>query len=173
MMPGHERAIVPSPAETGRVPSRLGHCVSDEIPTAEAARRLAVSANAVRKRLRRRTLTGRKTDAGWIVSWTELAARSATHQDVSEPASALIRRLEDEVQYLATSSRRVMKRRAGCIIPSPAPSERIPELPSGETVQDAAQSENLAPRSDEIREMESTLTQPAWCRFWRRIRGGG
>ena len=50
--------------------------------------------------------------------------------------------------------------------------ERLPELPVGQTVQDAARTHTVAPQRDETGRVESALPEPVWRRWWRRVTGG-
>jgi hypothetical protein len=51
-------------------PESVRTVVGTTIPLAEAALRLGITAEAVRKRIQRGKLDGHKTDDGWLVVWT-------------------------------------------------------------------------------------------------------
>ncbi len=74
--------------------------VPTTVPIAEAAARLGVSVDAVRKRIQRGKLTGHKTDSGWTVVWIEPDIRPDNVQPPVPESSALVDDLRDQVAYL-------------------------------------------------------------------------
>ncbi len=74
--------------------------VPTTVPIAEAAARLGISVDAVRKRIQRGKLTGQKTDSGWTVVWIEPDIRPDTVQTPVPESSALVDDLRDQVAYL-------------------------------------------------------------------------
>ncbi len=63
--------------------------VPTTVPIAEAAARLGISVDAVRKRIQRGKLTGQKTDNGWTVVWIEPDIRPDNVQTPVPESSAL------------------------------------------------------------------------------------
>src|SRR5215210_4249600 len=90
-MSGHRPESVQNPIPTA---------VQTTIPIAEAAARLGISADAVRKRIQRGKLTGHKTDEGWTVDWIEPDISPETVQTAVHGQSVLIESLQDQVDYL-------------------------------------------------------------------------
>ncbi len=74
--------------------------VPTTVPIAEAAARLGISVDAVRKRIQRGKLTGHKTDSGWTVVWIEPDIRPDNVQTPVPESSALVDDLRDQVAYL-------------------------------------------------------------------------
>ncbi len=74
--------------------------VPTTVPIAEAAARLGISVDAVRKRIQRGKLTGQKTDNGWTVVWIEPDIRPDNVQTPVPESSALVDDLRDQVAYL-------------------------------------------------------------------------
>jgi len=122
--------------------------VQTTIPIAEAAARLGISADAVRKRIQRGKLTGHKTDTGWTVDWIELDSGPEPVQTVSIDASAVIARLESEVAFLRSelASRTEEVRRKDHLLAGAL--ERIPAVSAGGSGQDAAVTHERAPVGD-------------------------
>ena len=124
---------------------------SPHLSVKDAARRLGISPEAVRKRLDRGTLHGVKRGRVWLVS---LSAEDAPQDAVPDARGmppdaapdALVAHLQDEVAFLRgeLESRTEELRRKDHLLA--AALECIPELPA--TVEDAAVSETRAPLSD-------------------------
>lgn len=74
--------------------------VQTTIPIAEAALRLGISADAVRKRIQRGKLSGQKTAEGWTVDWIEPDSGPELVQTVSSESSALVESLQQQIDYL-------------------------------------------------------------------------
>jgi hypothetical protein len=74
--------------------------VQTTIPIAEAASRLGISADAVRKRIQRGKLSGQKTDQGWTVDWLEPDIGPETVQTTSSELPALVESLQLQIDYL-------------------------------------------------------------------------
>jgi hypothetical protein len=106
------------------------------VPIVEAAARLGISVDAVRKRIQRGKLIGHKTDQGWTVVWIEPDIRPDSVQTGVPDQSAVIVRLESEVDFLRAelSDRTEEIRRRDHIIAGLVESLRA--LPAG-TVEDA------------------------------------
>jgi hypothetical protein len=152
----------------------------------EAAARLGVTPDAVRRRLHRGTLAGDKTEEGqWRVWLPEPvpeaetgdrpdAARSSPGPDTTPPGRSpadaeLIEALQATVTDLRTrlDAEGEARRRADHIILEL--SRRSPELGTGE---DALQNANTGPQSGTVASEPSDTTRPAWRRLWRRVTGG-
>jgi hypothetical protein len=106
------------------------------VPMAEAAARLGISVDAVRKRIARGKLTGHKTDQGWTVVWTEPDSRPDSVQTGVHDQSAVIARLESEVDFLRSelAGRTEEIRRRDHIIAGLV--ESIRALPAGDLPQE-------------------------------------
>jgi hypothetical protein len=154
------------------------------LSVSETAARLGITPDAVRARLHRGTLVGEKRAGIWHVVFpmtpTEAGPTgtrqdaTGTQQDTDRRAiDALIARLETENAYLrqVLDAEIEARRRADHLVAGFL--ERMPELPTGEpSRQDASQSENLAPRSDETSGVRPSSVVPVWRRWWRRMTGG-
>jgi len=123
--------------ESVQTPDRTA--VQTPIPIAEAAARLGISADAVRKRIQRGTLAGHKTDTGWTVDWVDPDTGPDRVQTPSTDASAVMARLESENAYLRQTLDASIeaRRRADHLVA--ALMERLPALPAGEPLQNAPQ----------------------------------
>jgi hypothetical protein len=132
------------------------------VPIAEAAARLGISADAVRKRIQRGKLTGHKTDQGWTVVWTELDIRPDSVQTGVQDQSAVVARLESEVEFLRSelSDRTEEIRRRDHIIAGLVESMRA--LPAG-TVDNAPQEAQTGTLRGDLDAMAPT-TLRAWLR---------
>ena len=169
--------------------------VQTTIPIAEAAARLGISPDAVRKRIQRGKLTGHKTDTGWTVDWIEPDRSPESVQTASYDPPTLIESLESQVDYLRdqvtaerTARTEAERRHAAEIerrdVLLREALERIPQmplgLPTGDIHEHTVQNANAAPVRDDppARAAESmkpsadTLTL-GWRKWWRRITGGG
>jgi len=58
----------------------------------EAAARLGITVNAVRQRMKRGTLTGRKTAGGWLVEWRPTTTMVGDHAPTDRPTTPVGRR---------------------------------------------------------------------------------
>jgi hypothetical protein len=123
--------------------------VQTTVPIAEATARLGISVDAVRKRIALGKLTGHKTDQGWTVVWTESDSRPDDVWTGAHDQSAVISRLESEVDFLRGElARRTEEiRRRDHIIAGLVASMRA--LPAGESARDAPQDANTAPLWDD------------------------
>ena len=74
--------------------------VQTTVPIAEAAARLGISADAVRKRIQRGKLIGHKTDEGWTVDWIETDSRPETVQNVAADSSVESARAQERIAGL-------------------------------------------------------------------------
>ena len=156
----HDNTSRPRPESVQTAPQTA---VQKTIPIAEAAARLGISADAVRKRIQRGKLTGHKTDEGWTVDWIEPDSGPDTVQTVSAASSALITALQGQIDYLKDQveaerrAREEAERRHASEIERRDvlmrdALERIPQLPSGlpadEQTQDRPQERAAAPSRD-------------------------
>ena len=139
----------------------------DRVTIQEAARRFGVSEGAVRKRVTRGTLEHDKEDDGRVYVYLDERDTRGV-DDVQDTgvrpvsSSALISRLEDEVEFLRDQVRRqqeIIAQQAVTMRQLSAPSE------APEDVQRAAQSEE-PPESTGGPENQSSRP------WWRRIFGG-
>ncbi|MCD6031186.1 MAG: hypothetical protein K0S78_3360 [Thermomicrobiales bacterium] len=146
----------------------------------EAAVRLGISPDAVRKRLERGTLRGEKRGGRWRVA-LEPDAQADTDQDgtpdavrtpVDAGADSLIARLESEVAFLRSelTDRTEEIRRRDHIIAGLV--EQLRALPAGESARDAPQDANTDPLRGVGTPEASQTRQSAWRRWWRRMTGG-
>jgi hypothetical protein len=119
------------------------------VPIAEAAARLGISVDAVRKRIQRGKLTGHKTDQGWTVVWTEPDIRPESAQIGVPDQSAVVARLESEVDFLRSelAGRTEEIRRRDHIIAGLVESVRA--LPAGVASPDMPQERDPAPVRDD------------------------
>ncbi|MDP9357125.1 MAG: hypothetical protein M3R02_17930 [Chloroflexota bacterium] len=150
--------------------------VPTTVPIAEAAARLGISVDAVRKRIQRGKLTGQKTDNGWTVVWIEPDIRPDNVQTPVLESSALVDDLRDQVTYLRDQlaierdARAEAERRHAAEIERRdvllrEALERIPQLPAAlPTTPHAAPSPH---RATEVAELAGDAPVP-WWRFWER-----
>jgi hypothetical protein len=163
---------------------RTSNGQTEHLTFAEAAARLNISTDAVRMRVRRGKLASVSLNNRTFVLWPQPPAAEqenelrtertgSANRSAVQPDDRFITRLEDEISFLRAelAARTEENRRKDHIIAGLI--ERLPVLPSGDTTQDAATTQNRGPQRDEIRDMGSDPTMPAWRRLWRTIRGGG
>lgn len=148
---------------------RASNGPSEHLTFAETAERMGISIDAVRMRVKRGTLVSVRLNERTFVVWPQPerlhdrgsnADRSAVHEE------ARIAHLEAEILFLRQQLDHQAHIIAGLV-------QRVLELPAGEPVQDAAQTQKMAPRSEDQPVMASTPMALAWRRWWRRMRGGG
>ena len=126
----------------------------------EAALELGITVNAVRQRIKRGTLTGIKTEAGWLVDMVATNQESGTDRPTTRPTShtsaatdhqptidlaplvSHIATLEDQVQRLTEASTmwQIRARQA---------EEQLKALTAGTTEPETTFSASGSPRSDE------------------------
>ncbi len=123
--------------------------VQTTIPITEAAARLGISADAVRKRIQRGKLTGHKTDTGWTVDWIDPDSGPETVQTPSADQSAVVARLDAEVAFLRSEleARTEEIRRRDVIIAHLVDQTRA--LPAGAPPRDIPQEASRGPQSDD------------------------
>ncbi len=149
--------------------------VQTSVPIAEAAARLGISVDAVRKRIQRGTLTGQKTDTGWTVVWTEPDIRPDTVQTPVPEPSALVDELRDHVAYLRDQLDREREARSDADRRHAAEIERrdvlmreaLDRVPAIGAGHDAPSASPAAPGAAETPAPGSDAS-PAWWRFWAR-----
>ncbi len=168
--------------------------VPTTVPIAEAAARLGISVDAVRKRIQRGKLTGQKTDSGWTVVWIEPDIRPDNVQTPVPESSALVDDLRDQVAYLrdqlaverearAEADRRHATEIERRDVLMREALERIPQLPPGGSHTPAGASSDgpsdaqgritppgRAPRAPESRLGSSPLPPLAWRKRRRWLR---
>ena len=149
--------------------------VPTTVPIAEAAARLGISVDAVRKRIQRGKLTGQKTDTGWTVVWIEPDIRPDTVQTAVPDLAPLVDELRDQVAYLREHLALEREARAAADIRHAAEIERrdvlmrealarIPALGAGQDASDAAPA---APGgADTVK--PGSAAPASWWRFWER-----
>ncbi len=151
--------------------------VPTTVPIAEAAARLGISVDAVRKRIQRGKLTGQKTDHGWTVVWIEPDIRPDTVQTPVPESSALVDDLRDQVAYLRDQLASERDARADAERRHASEIERrdvllrealgrIPQLPAGDAPR-ARQEPHHATHDGE----PAADTSSWWGRLWARLRG--
>ncbi len=156
--------------------------VPTTVPIAEAAARLGITVDAVRKRIQRGTLTGQKTDTGWTVVWTEPDSRPDTVQTAVPEPSALVDDLRDQVAYLREQlalereAREAADRRHAAEIERRdvlmrEALDRVPALGAGHdsdvVARDAPSAAPAAPGGADTVRPGSDAPLP-WWRFWAR-----
>jgi len=163
----HRPESVPTPVQT-------------VVPIAEAAARLGITIDAVRKRIQRGKLAGHKTDSGWVVVWTEADTRPdivpTAVQNDSAVVDALRNQLErqqEEIEFLRRQSEESERRHAAEIerrdILLRDALRLIPQLPSGETRTDPPVTSPFAPGSTETPNAgQDTSLSRSW---WRKLLG--
>jgi transposase-like protein len=128
----------------------------DRVTVQEAARRLGVSEQAIRKRVKRRTLEHEKEEDGRVYVYLD-----AVEDDAPNPHSdPLISRLEDEIAYLREESRR----KDEIIMQQAITMRRLSAPESPETASGAGAEEGPPEQS----EGPETGAQRPW---WRRLFG--
>ena len=150
--------------------------VPTTVPIAEAAARLGITVDAVRKRIQRGTLTGQKTDTGWTVVWTEPDIRPDIVQTAVPELAPLVDELRDQVAYLREQLALEREARAAADRRHAAEIERrdvlmrealdrVPALGAGRD-RDALDASPATPGGTETPEPGSDAPAP-WWRFWR------
>jgi hypothetical protein len=136
----------------------------------EAARRLGVSEQAVRKRVKRGTLDHDKEEDGRVYVYLDTVLDDG-QDDVPNPHNdALISEMRDQIQYLREENRRkdeIIMQQAMTMRQLTAPNEATeppeqPEPPSGAS--DEGDASERYPEPQEAGEHRS---------WWRRLLGGG
>ena len=138
------------------------------LPLAEAARRLGISENALRKRVRRGTVAAAKgADGRWYVylpTDTGQAIGQATATPSGQAPDALTDALRQEVEWL----REQLSRKDQTIVALAARvadlADRIPALGAGA---DTTTTRQDAPGATERREPGQDAPLPWWRRWWR------
>ncbi len=149
--------------------------VPTTVPIAEAAARLGITVDAVRKRIQRGKLTGQKTDTGWTVVWTEPDIRPDTVPTAVPDLAPLVDELRDHVAYLREHLAREQEARSEADRRHAAEAERrdvlhrealarIPALGAGRDAPDASPA---APGAPEPPAPKSVASVP-WWRVWER-----
>ncbi len=142
----------------------------DRVTIQEAARRLGVSEGAVRKRVTRRTLQHDKEPDGRVYVYLDVGGRRGVDDGrdagVDPHNSALISRLEGEVEFLRDQVRRqqeIIAQQAVTMRQLSAPPEAPQEAPEdAETVAEPPEGPEPRPATGGARE----ATRRPW---WRRV----
>ena len=138
----------------------------------QAATRLGISVDAVRKRIRRKTLRAYKVGGQWRIILDEPAATDQPHDRVGDQddrpghdqgiASSLIAQVQSEVAFL----RQLTEHQAGVIAQQAQTiadlARRVPELPAGSPTP-APETPHSAP--------QTAATPPPRRPWWRRLLG--
>jgi hypothetical protein len=147
----------------------------DRITVPEAAVRLGISENALRKRVQRNTIQWDRDEDGRVYVYlsptcTGQADGIASNQAVGQASdqSLLIARLENEVEYLRREAEdwKEEARRKDTIIMTMA--QRIPELEPASEPRESSESglvedgNNRTPPDSQ----EKSVDQPPWWRRW-------
>ena len=135
-----------------------------------AATRLGISREAVRKRLERGTLKGKKVNGQWYIDLTDCSDDTDSadgHSDTRTDGDQLVATLRDEVEFLRREleARTEEIRRRDHIIAGLV--QRIPELPSG-TSEEPESDENPRYEHKDTMHMYRVPEPPRrpWWRFW-------
>jgi hypothetical protein len=146
----------------------------DKVTIQEAARRLGVSEGAVRKRVTRNTLRHDKAPDGRVFVYLDVAKLRDTRgvddgQDagVDPNSSALISRLEGEVEFLRDQVRRQQE-----IIAQQAVTMRQLTAAAQEEPPEAAETVEEEPEGSEPRSATVSAQEAAQRPWWRRMFGG-
>jgi hypothetical protein len=135
----------------------------DRVTVAEAAARLGVKEQAIRKRIQRGTLTHDKDDDGRVYVYLDIEGR-ATGTDADASINTLLQSLQDQIVYLRQESEdwKEEARRKDTIIMSLT--QRIPELePSSE-----ARETPVGPSDDKDQGTSAGPQKPLQRRSWWR-----
>ena len=179
---------MPDPTATQRRPNGRPNADPTALTVAEAAARLGISTEAVRMRLKRRTLPGaRGEDGTWRVylpadppppngdpTATQWATERPTERDPTPDPTALVAHLEAEVAYLraelAERSRELAAERERADVLMREALARIPALGTGEATTGRASTPSAAPGAAEA--AEPAEAAPTWLRRLWRLLGG-
>ncbi len=151
--------------------------VPTTVPIAEAAARLGITVDAVRKRIQRGKLTGHKTDSGWTVVWIEPDIRPDNVQTPVPEPSALVDELRDQVAYLRDQLAQEREARAEADRRHAAEIERrdvlmrealsrVPGLPAGQDAPVPPQGGRHAAAPPDTAADASRSWWQAWRRWW-------
>jgi hypothetical protein len=154
------------------------------VTIAEAARRLGVTTDAVRRRLHRGTLAGTKDEHGvWQVYWPDEDAPPGVRPDTPGPRPdsdrALIEHLAAEVTFLRGQldqrSRELAEERQRFDVIHREALGRIEALTAGpitDAGEDAPQARHVAPGEAHAGDVATATPVPWWRRWWRSLQGG-
>jgi excisionase family DNA binding protein len=134
----------------------------DRVTIQEAARRLGVKEDAIRKRIQRGTLPHEKTEEGRVFVWVDTAQDTTedTYRDTGR--DELIGELRDQVRFL----REELARKDAILLRM---AESVPQLEAPrESPETAAEERIEATSSEPSREP----TEPSSRPWWRRMFGG-
>ncbi|MDP9471959.1 MAG: sigma-70 region 4 domain-containing protein [Chloroflexota bacterium] len=151
------------------------------VPIEEAAARLGITVNAVRQRIKRGTVEGYKTPAGWVVvvERPTIATDHTTRPTKPRPTTTDqagnvdLAPLAAVIADLTRENRQLAEAAAIWQVRAVQAEERLKQLTAGsDTRADAPQGSPFAP--GEARRVEAASdTSASWWRFWwRRLTGG-
>ena len=139
----------------------------------QAARRLGVSEGSIRKRVARGTLDHEKAEDGRVYVYVDAGVDDGLDEGVSPHNSALISRLEGEVEFLRDQVRRqqeIIAQQAVTMRQLSAPQEAPEDAETVEEAPESAQPRSDAPSPSGAGEAPDTGAERA--PWWRRLFGG-
>ncbi len=162
--------------------------VPTPVPIAEAAARLGITIDAVRKRIQRGKMAGHKTDNGWVVVWTETDTRPdivptvvPDDRGVVDVLRNQLDRQQEEIEFLRRQVEESERRHAAEIerrdVLLREALGRIPQLPAGlsQFGTDESRGEPQVRSPDgpgsterETRQSNTSPSRRSWWRFWER-----
>lgn len=133
----------------------------DRVTIQDAARRLGISEGAVRKRVTRRSLRSEKGEDDRVYVYLDVGVDVGQDAGVDPNSSALISRLEDEVEFLRDQVRRQQE-----IIAQQAVTMRALTT-SSEPPEETVEAETSEEPPESTEGSQTTVSRP-WWRFWKR-----
>ena len=153
----------------------------DRVTIQEAARRLGVKEDAIRKRIQRGSIRHEKDEDGRVYVWVDTTqdARRTSQDTQDTTQDERLEDLKDQVGYLRRqlAEEREARRRADTIIAQLArateeQARTIRELEAPQEASDAAETVEEAPEGTETRSAVGGAQEGARRPWWRRVFGG-
>jgi len=153
----------------------------DRVTIQEAARRLGVKEDAIRKRIQRGSIRHEKDEDGRVYVWVDTTqdARRTSQDTQDTTQDERLEVLKDQVGYLRRqlAEEREARRRADTIIAQLArateeQARTIRELEAPQEASDAAETVEEAPEGTETRSAAGGAQEGARRPWWRRVFGG-
>ncbi len=157
------------------------------VPIEEAAARLGITVNAVRQRIKRGTVEGYKTPAGWVVVVERPTDRPTTATDhttrptnqrpttTDQTGNVDLAPLAAVIADLTRENRQLAEAAAIWQIRAVQAEERLKQLTAGDdTPTDASQASPFAPGEAQpaVRAPDASASpRPAYASWWRRLFG--